>query len=406
MTLPPTPSSEVHIEAIETPILFLKNPSNPIDPYETYFRDPALQVDRTGSKEERDEEDAGQRGIGEEKKQRSLRFSPEFLPVQEFRFHAENLERVRSLILEGSLRGPPDSTSSTAPEPAPSDIDNNLRSSPRYGGLIFTSPRAVSAFISILPVDSTDGSNEAPPPPSAPLLPPTFPIYTVGPATASLLSSNPAIAPSSIHGEHTGNGGALAELIIDHYGQLRDGASTTPQGNERAPPLLFLAGEQRRDILPRTLQSAHFAVDELVVYEAVMREGFRETLTARLDGLRDVVITNTEKNIEEEMGDDVWVVIFSPSGCKELLQYLDLVPLSALDTTEGGKTQHTSQGSSVQKRRRRGVKVATIGPTTRDYLSSNFGIMPDVCASRPSPEGVASGIRDFLAARDAPNGAE
>ncbi|KAF3351817.1 Retrovirus-related Pol polyprotein from transposon TNT 1-94 [Verticillium dahliae VDG2] len=39
--------------------------------------------------------------------------------------------------------------------------------------------------------------------------------------------------------------------------------------------------------------------------------------------------------------------------------------------------------------------VATIGPTTRDYLRRTFGFEPDVCAATPSPEGVRRAIVDF-----------
>ena len=62
-----------------------------------------------------------------------------------------------------------------------------------------------------------------------------------------------------------GNGEALAHYMLDHYGQwYRD--------RKVKPPLLFLVGEQRRDIIPKTLMDPALAddrriqVDELVVY--------------------------------------------------------------------------------------------------------------------------------------------
>ena len=42
------------------------------------------------------------------------------------------------------------------------------------------------------------------------------------------------------------------------------------------------------------------------------------------------------------------------------------------------------------------VHIATIGPTTRDFLISEFGFTPDVCAEKPSPEGIAAGLQGFL----------
>jgi uroporphyrinogen-III synthase len=44
----------------------------------------------------------------------------------------------------------------------------------------------------------------------------------------------------------------------------------------------------------------------------------------------------------------------------------------------------------------RDILIATIGPTTRDYLRQEFGFTPDVCADKPSPEGIAEGIGAFL----------
>lgn len=47
----------------------------------------------------------------------------------------------------------------------------------------------------------------------------------------------------------------------------------------------------------------------------------------------------------------------------------------------------------------RNTFVATIGPTTRDYLVRKFGFQPDVCAAEPSPEGVRTGIIQFMESR-------
>ena len=45
---------------------------------------------------------------------------------------------------------------------------------------------------------------------------------------------------------------------------------------------------------------------------------------------------------------------------------------------------------------RRDILILTIGPTTRDYLMNEFDFLPDVVAEKPSPEGIAEGIRAFL----------
>jgi uroporphyrinogen-III synthase len=46
-----------------------------------------------------------------------------------------------------------------------------------------------------------------------------------------------------------------------------------------------------------------------------------------------------------------------------------------------------------------GTFVVTIGPTTRDYLKNTFGFEPDVCAEKPSLEGLIDGISKFLSKR-------
>jgi len=82
------------------------------------------------------------------------------------------------------------------------------------------------------------------------------------------------------------------------------------------------------------------------------------------------------------VGGGVGVVVFSPTGCRELLGVLGV-----------GR-----EGEGRQRKRRK-FFVATIGPTTRDYLVREFGFEPDVCAERPSPEGVEEGMRRFLEGR-------
>lgn len=80
---------------------------------------------------------------------------------------------------------------------------------------------------------------------------------------------------------------------------------------------------------------------------------------------------------------DRWVVVFSPTGCDSMLRGLGLLDghdkLIAIPRSKDGP--HTY--------------IATIGPTTRDFLHNTFGYTPDVCAEKPSPEGVLDGIMGF-----------
>ena len=196
-------------------------------------------------------------------------------------------------------------------------------------------------------------------------------LYVVGPATSRSLKTLQAshLPKAHVLGEDTGNGESLAHFILDHYNSLHSSASK--------PPLLFLVGEQRRDIIPKTLTSMdlpvekRIEVEELVVYETGVMSSFESQF-------REELQSNTSSNL-------VWVVVFSPTGCEVMLRILDLLD-------EGtGRAKRTCQMAESRR-----YYVATIGPTTRDYLRKTFGFEPDVCAAKPSPDGVGEGIEKFM----------
>lgn len=206
-------------------------------------------------------------------------------------------------------------------------------------------------------------------------------LYTVGPATSRSLSAliTPDHLPhATLHGADTGNGENLARFILEHYNrnspsqiaqtQSDSNGEAKGEGESTKPPLLFLVGEQRRDIIPRTLTdqtpAQRIKVDEVVVYETRVQAHFE-------DVFRGVLTRDTASE------DVVWVVVFSPTGCEAMLRVL-----RQLRQVEGKE-----------------VFVATIGPTTRDHLREVFGFEPHVCAERPSSEGVGEGIRRFMDCR-------
>ena len=142
------------------------------------------------------------------------------------------------------------------------------------------------------------------------------------------------------------------------------------------PPLLFIVGEQRRDIIPKTLMNPELPsdhciqVDELVVYGTGVMESFEQDFTKLLH-------VTDGRSVR-------WVVVFSPTGCEAMLRALGLIdPV-------------TGKACRAQSETRNKTYIATIGPTTRDYLRNKFGFEPDVCAAKPSPEGVEEGIRAFM----------
>ena len=135
-------------------------------------------------------------------------------------------------------------------------------------------------------------------------------------------------------------------------------------------------------------------VDEVVVYETGVVEGFEWDLRGEL-----------ERTGGEEGGRGRWVVVFSPVGGEALVGVLGLGLGRLGEGAEGGGGEE--RGARVEgddeedgnwKRRRR-TFVACIGPTTRDYLKKEFAVEVDVCAQEPSPEGVGRGIEVFMRER-------
>lgn len=237
----------------------------------------------------------------------------------------------------------------------------------RYGGIVFTSQRAVDAFaimISKLDPDKIDN-----------LFDKDMPLYVVGPATATSVKS--LGLPCPVVGEHTGNGEALADFILQWHATVPREA-THLEG--RKLPLLFLVGEQRRDTIPKTLMSddlpfhEQIQVVELIVYETGEMATFEEDFTGLV---RQAKLAKVKEQ---------WVVVFSPQGCEAMLN-----GLGWLDEKSGNFNAGMKEVMSGPMK----TRIATIGPTTRDYLKEELGFDADVCAKKPSPEGLGEGIQEF-----------
>ncbi|KAK5653537.1 hypothetical protein OQA88_8796 [Cercophora sp. LCS_1] len=276
----------------KTPVFLLKTKSAPADAYEEQFSATADGFD----------------------------FEPVFVPVLEHRFDDQGLSHVRHVLKDNGI---------------------GRAEGKAYGGMIFTSQRAVEAFSSLVQEGQFDF--------------PDVPVYSVGPATTRALKAVPTTTRLHVFGEHTGNGGTLAPYIIEHYGEWYKDRAVKP-------PLLFLVGAQRSVVIPRVLTAASIHAEEVVVYNTGVMESFR---TAFGDLLRKTA--DRPKR---------WVIVFSPTGCNSMLEALGLLE---------GKPRGQSPTTYI----------ATIGPTTRDYLVNKFAFHPDVCAAQPSPEGVWNGITQF-----------
>ncbi|ODA83394.1 hypothetical protein RJ55_01908 [Drechmeria coniospora] len=296
------------------PILLLKTKSTPNDSYEDLFS--SSQTCTTHGRS----------------------FEPRFLSVLSHTIHDDGVNRLDGLLKSRKI---------------------GYRDGCDYGGLVFTSQRAVEAFARVVE-RGKDGSD-----PSWPFLQ-DIPIYSVGPATTRALKAVPQQPALQVFGDHTGNGEALAEFILEHYARWYPNASSKP-------PLLFLVGETRRDIIPRILMSLalpadrRIRVDEEVVYSTGVREPFSADF--------DVWLRETQSSPSR------WVVVFSPTGCDSMLR-----GLGRLDAITGQVDEQGADGRTF---------IATIGPTTKSYLIETFGCPPDVSAKSPSPEGVLQAVMGY-----------
>ncbi|KAG0637093.1 tetrapyrrole biosynthesis, uroporphyrinogen III synthase [Tuber brumale] len=277
------------METKNVPILFLKTRSQPHEQYDEYFTSSPL-------------DDAV--------------FKPVFIPV--LKHHHVNLDNLKTHLIDKSDPTDPNS----------------------YGGLVITSQRTVEALSSIIP---------ALPPTTLQNLFANTKVWVVGPATGSALIGL-GFRASNVLGQDSGNGEALAKLILESYGS-------------RPKPLLFLAGETRRDIIPKTLSATpgerNIAVETLTVYETIVDEEFE---------------IKFEKAIEGTRGTTRWIVLFSPAGA---------------DIAVGVLTKHLTPLSH-------GSYLAAIGPTTEKHLVDKLAQKPDVVAKKPTPQWLWEGIREFM----------
>jgi len=304
------------------PLLLLKTPTSPVDAYTAHFTLPRAHSESSSA---------------------AYTYQPVYVPVLE---HTHKHAALSPLLRSSSPTSFP------------------------YGGLIFTSARAVEAFAAALACSDR---------PSTYLKTWILPLYVCGPATADALRNNvlPFLSNCEVLGEDAGTGEALAPLIIKDY-STRSAADPDTDGEKRRKPLLFLAGEKHRDIIPRMLLAEGLQVDEMVVYSTIERAGFRSELEQRLK----------ETEGQTQASGTRWIIIFSPAageGILRALRWLD---------------ERTGRVKVVWGGEERKTFVASIGPTTKEYMRKEFGFEVDVCAERPSAEGVKEGIERFMRSKE------
>uniref|UniRef100_A0A671Q9X3 Uroporphyrinogen-III synthase n=1 Tax=Sinocyclocheilus anshuiensis TaxID=1608454 RepID=A0A671Q9X3_9TELE len=212
------------------------------------------------------------------------------------------------------------------------ELSERLFEPERFGGLIFSSPRAVEAVKSCL--DSQrhrhkwdavkDKWNEKS-------------VYVVGKATASLGMKLILL----ISAEH--EGALMDQEIMRQYFTIL--------------PLFFPCGSIKREVLPTALRKNHIPLETLTVYQTSKHPDLQKNIT----------------DYFTQQGVPASVAFFSPSGVRFCL---DLVKRLS--------------GSQLEQ-----IKFASIGPTTADALQSH-GLTVSCCAEKPTAKHLAAAITHAL----------
>jgi uroporphyrinogen-III synthase len=230
-----------------------------------------------------------------------------------------------------------------------------------YGGFIFTSQRAVEIACKTLRGDA---------PTFAKLWDRQAQVYVVGDSTYNVVHALLGTDEDIIVGRDTGNGDKLAALILQHYNERHEKLGGGPK-----KPLLFITGDNHRDIIPNTLQSPNLPqdqrieVEELAVYQTAPNPTFPSTLRAILPNFNPA-------------STHLWLVVFSPANIAGMFEGLDML-------SDDGTA--IAPGKDLPK----GMRIAAIGPTTRDALLNRWGISPHAVADMPTPKALAAAVHEF-----------
>ncbi|XP_048166374.1 uroporphyrinogen-III synthase isoform X1 [Corvus hawaiiensis] len=225
-----------------------------------------------------------------------------------------------------------------------------------YGGLVFTSPRALEAIKMCLKEKSKKEAWSK----SLKQMWNIKPTYVVGKATASLgfydrksellsllsvfflccflvLVEEIGLFPQ---GEKSGNAEKLAEYICSRE-------------KPNSSALLFPCGALKREVLPTVLREKGIPLESLTVYQTTQHPDLQESLSSYFS----------------QQGIPASIVFFSPSGVKFCLQHIQKL-----------------SGDLINQ-----VKFAAIGPTTAQALEA-AGIPVSCTAGSPTPQDLAAGI--------------
>ncbi|NXD79351.1 HEM4 synthase, partial [Halcyon senegalensis] len=205
-----------------------------------------------------------------------------------------------------------------------------------YGGLIFTSPRALEAIKICLKEKSRNEAWSK----SLKQRWNTKPAYVVGKATASLVEEI-GLTPQ---GEKSGNAEKLAEYICSRE-------------KPNSSALLFPSGALKREVLPTVLREKGVPLESLTVYQTTQHKDLQESLSSYF----------SQQGVPDS------IVFFSPSGVKFCLQHIQKL-----------------SGDFTNR-----IKFVAIGPTTAEALGA-AGVPVSCTAQSPTPQDLAAGIHQVL----------
>ncbi|XP_014649571.1 PREDICTED: uroporphyrinogen-III synthase isoform X2 [Ceratotherium simum simum] len=204
-----------------------------------------------------------------------------------------------------------------------------------YGGLIFTSPRAVEAVQLCLEKDNKTEVWKK----SLKEQWNAKSVYVVGNATASIVNK----IGLDTEGENCGNAEKLAEYICSR--------------ESSALPLLFPCGALKGEILPNMLKDKGIPMESITVYQKIPHPGIQGNLSSYYS----------------QQGIPASITFFSPSGLTYSLKHIQEL-----------------SGDSIEQ-----IQFAAIGPTTARALAAH-GLPVSCTAESPTPRALAAGIRMAL----------
>ncbi|ODV98380.1 hypothetical protein PACTADRAFT_185118 [Pachysolen tannophilus NRRL Y-2460] len=169
------------------------------------------------------------------------------------------------------------------------------------------------------------------------------PAYTVGPTTSRFLANAGFIDIRG--GSDAGNGSILSDIIIK-------------DDLDKNLKICFFTGEIRKDIIPKRLRMENFDLIERIIYKTEPMDDIIERFHKELDK-----VDQNNGNVNH------WIVFYSPQGTENIVKYI---------------------GNNFWEN----LKIASIGPTTEEYLIKN-GIVPSAVARKPDALSLFQSIKEF-----------